>query len=58
VKAIVEEARSLGLPVTAHVTEQSMALEVLAAGVSGVEHGPNAPLDSDALARPLRTRFA
>ena len=55
VKAIVEEARSLGLPVTAHVTEESMALEVLAAGVSGVEHGPNAPLDSDALAQALKT---
>ena len=55
VKAIVEEARSLGLPVTAHVTEESMALEVLAAGVSGVEHGPNAPLDSDALARALKS---
>jgi imidazolonepropionase-like amidohydrolase len=55
VKAIVEEARALGLPVTAHVTEESMALEVLAAGVSGVEHGPNAPLDSDALARALKS---
>jgi imidazolonepropionase-like amidohydrolase len=55
VKAIVEEARSLGLPVTAHVTEESMALEVLAAGVSGVEHGPNAPLDFDALARALKS---
>jgi enamidase len=56
VKAIVAEARSLGLPVTAHVTEESMALEVLAAGVSSVEHGPNAPLDSDALARALKSR--
>ena len=55
VKAIVEEARSLGLPVTAHVTEESMALEVLAAGASGVEHGPNAPLDLDALARALKS---
>ena len=55
VKAIVEEARSLGLPVTAHVTEEPMALEVLAAGVSGVEHGPNAPLDSNALARALKS---
>ncbi len=55
VKAIVEEARSFGLPVTAHVTEESMALEVLAAGVSGVEHGPNAPLDSGALARALKS---
>src|SRR5688572_28232480 len=55
VKAIVDEARSFGLPVTAHVTEESMALEVLAAGVSGVEHGPNAPLDSDALARALKS---
>jgi hypothetical protein len=54
VKAIVEEARSVGLPVTAHVTDESMMLEVLAAGVSGVEHGPNAPLDSDALARALK----
>ncbi len=54
-KAIVEEARSLGLPVTAHVTDESMTLEVLAAGVSGVEHGPNAPLDSDALARALKS---
>ena len=55
VKAIVEEARSLGLPVTAHVADESMTLEVLAAGVSGVEHGPNAPLDSDALARALKS---
>jgi len=55
VKAIVEEARSVGLPVTAHVTDESMALEVLAAGVSGVEHGPNAPLDSGALARALKS---
>jgi len=55
VRAIVDEARSFSLPVTAHVTEESMALEVLAAGVSGVEHGPNAPLDADALARALKS---
>src|SRR5262245_56732230 len=57
VRAIVAEARSLGLPVTAHVTEESMALEVLAAGVSGLEHGLNRPLHSDAqaLARALKT---
>ena len=55
VKAIVAESGSLGLPVTAHVTEESMALEVLAAGVSGVEHGPNTLLDSDALARALKS---
>jgi len=55
VKAIVEEARSVGLPVTAHVTEESMMLEVLAAGVSGVEHGANIALDSDALARALKS---
>ena len=55
VKTIVEEARSLGLPVTVHVTEESMALEVLAAGVSGVEHGPNAPLNPDALAQALKS---
>jgi imidazolonepropionase-like amidohydrolase len=53
VTAIVEEARSLGLPITVHVTEESMALAVLAAGVSGVEHGPNAPQDPDALAQAL-----
>jgi len=32
-----------------------MAVEVLAAGVAGAEHGPNAPLDSDALARALKS---
>ena len=32
-----------------------MTLEVLAAGVSGVEHGPNVLLDSDALARALKS---
>jgi enamidase len=55
VKAIVEEARAAGLPVTVHVTDESMALEALTAGVSGLEHGPNAPLDPDALARALKS---
>jgi imidazolonepropionase-like amidohydrolase len=56
VEAIVDEARSAALPVTVHVTDESMALEVLAAGVSGLEHGPNAPQDTNALARALKSR--
>ena len=55
VKAIVDEARSAGLPVTVHVTDESMAIDVLAAGVSGLEHGPNAPQDPNALARALES---
>lgn len=55
VQAIVVEARSFGLPVTAHVTDESLTLEALAAGVSGVEHGPNTTLDSDALGRALKS---
>jgi imidazolonepropionase-like amidohydrolase len=55
VTAIADEARSATLPVTVHVTDESMALEVLAAGVSGLEHGPNAPQDTNALAQALKS---
>jgi imidazolonepropionase-like amidohydrolase len=53
-KAIVAESRSLGLPVTAHAQNESTVLEVLAAGVSGVEHGPLAPPASNAIAQALK----
>lgn len=53
-KAIVAEGRALRLPVTVHVGDESSALEVLAAGASGLEHVP-VPLGSDAVAQALKT---
>jgi len=53
-KAIVAEGRSMGIPVTAHAQRESTILEVLAAGVAGVEHGPLEPPTSDAIAQALR----
>lgn len=52
--AIVAEARSMGMSVTAHAQRESTILEVLAAGVSGVEHGPLQPPTSDAIAQALK----
>ena len=53
-KAIVAEARSMGILVTAHVLDESSLLEVLAAGVSGVEHGPFGPPSSNAVAQAFK----
>ena len=53
-KAIVAEARSMGILVTAHVLDESSLLEVLAAGVSGVEHGPFGPPTSNAVAQAFK----
>jgi len=53
-KAIVAEARSMGIMVTAHVLDESSLLEVLAAGVSGVEHGPFEPPSSNAAAQAFK----
>jgi imidazolonepropionase-like amidohydrolase len=50
-KAIIAECRAIGIPVTAHVTDESSILEVLAAGVSGLEHGSTA---SNAIAQALK----
>jgi imidazolonepropionase-like amidohydrolase len=54
-KAIVAEGRAIGIPVPAHVGDESSILEVLAAGVSGLEHGPNEPAASNAIAQALKT---
>ena len=53
-KAIVAEGRSMGIPVTAHAMDESSLLEVLAAGVSGVEHGPFGPPSSNAVAQAFK----
>ncbi len=53
-KAIVAEGRSMGMSVTAHAQRESTILEVLAAGVSGVEHGPLEPPTSNAIAQALK----
>ena len=52
--AIVAEGRSMGVLVTAHVQDESSLLEVLAAGVSGVEHGPFGPPTSSAIAQAFK----
>jgi imidazolonepropionase-like amidohydrolase len=53
-KAIVAEARSMGVLVTAHVLDESSLLEVLAAGVSGVEHGPFGPPSSNTVTQAFK----
>ena len=53
-KAIVGESRALGMSVTAHAQDESSILEVLAAGVTGVEHGTFGPPSSDAIAQALK----
>jgi imidazolonepropionase-like amidohydrolase len=53
-RAIVAEARSSGIPVTAHVSEEADILEVLAAGVSGLEHGPSERPATSAIADALK----
>lgn len=53
-RAIVAEGRSSGIPVTAHVGDEASILEVLAVGVSALEHGPLEPPTSNAIADALK----
>jgi len=53
-QAIVAEGRAMGMPVMAHVQDESSILEVLAAGVSSVEHGPIEPPTSNAIAQAFK----
>ena len=54
VRAVVEEARRAGIPVTAHLRDTSAA-DALRAGVSGLEHGSGFDAcDEDASARVAR----
>jgi len=54
IKGIVAEARSMGILVTAHALDEPSVLEVLAAGVSGVEHGAFGPPTSNAVAQAFK----
>lgn len=52
-RAIVAEAHLRGIPVLAHIGDESDALEALAAGVDGLAHPPAGDLVSNDLARAL-----